>query len=54
MNDYMIQKADDQIEAGLNERESLLQQLAKLKDENEKLKKMIDLGLGWEDLKREI
>lgn len=32
----------------------LLQELAKLKAENEKLKKMIDLGLGWEDLKLEI
>ena len=32
----------------------LEQELAKLKEENENLRKMIDLGLGWEDLKREI
>ena len=37
MSDYMAQKADDQIEAGLMEREKLLAENAELKAEVERL-----------------
>lgn len=39
MSEYMIQKADDQIQAGLNERENLLSQISTLREIVEILKK---------------
>lgn len=47
MNDYMINKADEQIEHGLSERDNLLREIEKLKEENKILK---DCVLSYADL----
>ena len=46
MSDYMIQKADDQIEAGINERDALFNEIEKLKKQLQHCKNQRDAWIN--------
>ena len=48
MSDYMAMKADQQIEAGLNERDELLARIAELEVQNAELKAGLVMFTDWQ------